>query len=130
VAHTAAVWTAGCPGAAERLRRVADGAAAAAGGVACCPLYVMNYIFDGDELDDGDLALPDIETAQYSVHVVGLVLVAATREAHIADPNGELLPGGNMEFLSLPLRARAGKPTTALSAYDVDAKAAKRRRRG
>ena len=76
-------------------------------------------IFDGDELTDADLEVNGEETAQYSCHVVGLVLTPS-RDAIVADPNGALVPGGNMEFLSLPLTLKDTKPTTALSRYDMD----------
>ena len=36
------------------------------------PLYVLNYIYDGCELTPGEMALTEHETAQFSVHVVGL----------------------------------------------------------
>ena len=52
-----------------------------------------------------------------------LVLDGARRVAHIADPNGALLPGGNIEFVALPFCPRA-RPTTALSRYDLDQRAA------
>ena len=61
-----------------------------------------------------------IETAQYSCHVVGLVLHAPERILFVCDPNGSLVPGGNMEFLSLPFAPRVGKASTATSQYDLD----------
>ena len=33
---------------------------------------------------------------RYSLHVLGLVLDGRKRTAYICDPNGSLLPGGNM----------------------------------
>jgi hypothetical protein len=78
-------------------------------------------IFDGDELTNADLKVDVNETAQYSCHVVvvGLVL-SASRNAFVADPNGALVQGGNMEFLSLPLAPSNVKPTTAMSRFDRD----------
>ena len=38
------------------------------------PLYVLCYIFDEDELQDADMERSDEETAQYSVHCVGLMI--------------------------------------------------------
>ena len=110
-------------------RRLQAAAAAALGsgdGLACVPVYLLNYIFDGDELSDAQLAL-DIESAQYSVHVVGLVLDVrgGANAAYVCDPNGALLPGANMELLSVPFAARAdGSATTAFSRFDADQAAA------
>ncbi len=51
---------------------------------------------------------------------MGLVL-SVSRDVYIADPNGALLPGGNMEFLSLPLEECSDfRPTTKNSRYDRD----------
>lgn len=61
-----------------------------------------------------------IETAQYSCHVVGLVLDAASSTCYVCDPNGALVPGANMEFLALPFAARGAKPSTAVSQFDLD----------
>jgi hypothetical protein len=41
--------------------------------VVTLPLYVMNYIWDGDELSEEQLQLVELETAQFSIHVVGVV---------------------------------------------------------
>jgi hypothetical protein len=38
------------------------------------PMYVLCYIFDGDELHDAEMERSDEETAQYSVHCVGLMI--------------------------------------------------------
>ncbi len=60
-------WCAGCPGASERVFAVAAYSAgmAAAGQdpVHAAPLFVLNYIFDGDELQEADMRVHDIETA-------------------------------------------------------------------
>jgi hypothetical protein len=117
VARSAAAFLAGSPGVGARLAEAV--AAAAAGGLSCMPLYILNYIWDGDELCAADLVVDTIETAQYSCHVVGLVVDARARVAYVADPNGALVPGGNMEFLSLPFAPRK-RPSTAVSQYDVD----------
>ena len=37
------------------------------------PLYIINYIFDGSDLTDEEMLITIHETAQYSVHVIGLV---------------------------------------------------------
>ncbi len=36
------------------------------------------------------------ETAMYSLHVLGLVVDGRQRKVYLCDPNGSLLPGGNM----------------------------------
>jgi len=86
------------------------------------PLYVLNYIFDGDELSNTELKNSVEETAQYSLHVVGLVLDMRSRRLFIADPNGVLLPGSNMEFLSMPLQKRNNAASTKVSGFDLDSK--------
>ena len=63
----------------------------------------MWLLRDGDELTEEEMAVPDVETAQYSVHVVGVVLDGCSMTAYICDPNGPLIPGACMEFLHLPL---------------------------
>jgi hypothetical protein len=83
-------------------------------------LFSCVDIFDGDELNSAELKCEKFETAQYSCHVVGLVM-SVSKDAYIADPNGALLPGGNMEFLSLPLKECSDfRPTTKNSRYDRD----------
>ena len=67
-------------------------------------LHVLMWLLrDGDELTEEEMAVPDVETAQYSVHVVGVVLDGCSMTAYICDPNGPLIPGACMEFLHLPL---------------------------
>jgi hypothetical protein len=84
------------------------------------PVYVLAYIWDGCELTDEDLLCGDHETAVYSLHCIALVVDPVKKEAYIADPNGSLIPGGNIEFLRLPLRPLGLHhcPTTSLSQYD------------
>ena len=60
------------------------------------------------------------ETAQYSIHAVGLLFKHHTRRVVICDPNGALVPGGSMEFLAIPLREREGQPTNSVSRYDSE----------
>lgn len=85
------------------------------------PLYVTNYIWDGDELTEAELT-KRIETACYSVHAIGLIVDPGRKLAYFADPNGPLLKGGSMEFVSLPFTrfGRGIKPTTAVSQWDRD----------
>ena len=90
------------------------------------PLYVLNYIFDEDELSARELKCTVQETAQYSLHVVGLVFDKQRSRILIADPNGALIPGSNMEFLSMPLKKRREKESTTVSRFDLDSKKRKR----
>ena len=80
----------------------------------------MNYIFNDDELTDKQIEDTTEETAQYSLHVVGLVFDKENRRIVVADPNGTLLPGSNMEFLTIPLKKRRAKPSTKISRFDLD----------
>jgi hypothetical protein len=40
----------------------------------------------------------------------------------VADPNGYLIPGSNIEFLKIPLQNRKAKPSTCVSRYDLDSR--------
>ena len=84
----------------------------------CIPLYVLCYLFDENELTNDELQRTSVETAQYSLHVVGLVVYGGV--VMVADPNGVLRGGSNMEFLSMPLTKLESKPTTCVSRYDRD----------
>ena len=97
----------------ERIRLLAS---ASTLGKIVIPLYILCYIFDNDELSNEELKQAEEETAQYSLHVVGLVMDRTHRLLFVADPNGGLIPGSNMEFLEMPLQKR--KPTTKYSCYD------------
>jgi hypothetical protein len=57
--------------------------------------------------------------AQYSLHFVGLVINHLNKTIIIADPNGALIGGSNMEFISMPLSKLRSKPTTCVSSYDT-----------
>ena len=97
-----AVFCAGLKSAAVALQQTASSLTTS--DVATLPLYILNYIWDGDELMESDMDLKDApETAQFSLHVVGLVLNGCDHKAYICDPNGTLLPGGSMEFVRLPV---------------------------
>jgi hypothetical protein len=39
----------------------------------CLPLYILNYLFDAVELTPAELLASTEESAQYSLHAVGLV---------------------------------------------------------
>lgn len=88
----------------------------------------MNYIFDLDELTAAELRLPGIETAQYSVHAIGLVFDPQLKTVYLADPNGPLLKGGSTELLSIPFKKlpRGIKPSTSVSAWDRQPQPTKR----
>jgi hypothetical protein len=88
------------------------------------PLYVLCYLFDENELTDPVLKEVKEETAQYSLHAVGLVINSSNKTIIVADPNGGLKEGSNMEFLSMPLRElESEKATTKVSRYDRDQEA-------
>jgi len=84
------------------------------------PLYVLCYIFDVNELTNSVLEDLKEETAQYSLHAVGLVINSSIKTIIVADPNGGLKEGSNIEFLSMPLTKLENEPTTSVSRYDRD----------
>ena len=88
--------------------------------ISIMPLYILNYIFDGDELNEVELSKKTIETAQYSLHAVGLIFDSLHRRIIVADPNGPLIPGSNMEFVKIPLTKRRAPPSTNQSSYDLE----------
>jgi len=90
------------------------------GTVVRLPLYLLCYIFDGDELTKADLEYTEIETAQYSVHVLALVLDGRTKTCYACDPNGHFKPGSGLEYLHLPLQERSDVATTFLSKHDIE----------
>ena len=55
------------------------------------PLYMLCYLFDNNELTNAELKNIKEELAQYSLHVVGLVINSLNKTVIIADPNGALL---------------------------------------
>ena len=84
------------------------------------PLYVLCYLFDENELTNSVLKKVKEETAQYSLHAVGLVINSSNKTIIVADPNGGLKEGSNMEFLSMPLTKLKSGATTKVSRYDRD----------
>lgn len=96
--------------------------------VSFMPLYILNYLFDNDELSEQDLSGSTEESAQYSCHAVGLIFDRFRRRIILADPNGPLIPGFNMEFLKIPLTQRR-IPTTKLSSFDMDQMRIQRKRK-
>ena len=82
-------------------------------------MYIVSYLFDNDELTEEDLSRSTEESAQYSCHAVGLVFDRKIRCIIVADPNGPLIPGFNMEFLKYPLIKRSA-PSTKLSSFDLE----------
>ena len=106
----------GHPLAKERIREVI----ASGGSTKIIPLYVLCYLFDKNELSNSQLKSTKLESAQYSLHAVGLVIDSSLKTIIVADPNGGLKGGFNMEFLSMPLTKLESKPTTSLSRYDRD----------
>ena len=104
----------GHPKAKERLLEIIS----AGDSIKIIPLYVLCYLFDNNELTNVELKNTKEETAQYSLHVLGLVINSLNKTVIIADPNGALIGGSNMEFLSMPLTKLQSKPTTCVSCYD------------
>lgn len=92
--------------------------------ISIMPLYILNYIYDNDELNDVDLTKSLAETAQYSCHAVGLIFDRKNCRIVVADPNGALIPGYNMEFVSVPLTERRS-PSTKVSSFDLEKNALK-----
>jgi hypothetical protein len=84
------------------------------------PVYLLLYIFDETELTDSELATGEGETAQYSIHAVGLIVDGPRRTAYICDPNGGVFKNGNYEFLTMPF-VRREKITTCVSQSNLDA---------
>ena len=58
------------------------------------PLYVLNYIWDGNELTPKQMRDEEHETACYSIHAVGLVFDLPSKTVSLADPNGCGFPLG------------------------------------
>jgi hypothetical protein len=83
-------------------------------------LYVLCYLFDNNELTNAELKNIKEDSAQYSLHAIGLVINSLNKTVIIADPNGALIGGSNMEFLRMPLTKLHSKPTTTttLSCFD------------
>ena len=83
-------------------------------------MYVLCYLFDTNELTNAELKNIKEESAQYSLHAIGLVINSLYKTVIIADPNGALIGGSNMEFLRMPLTKLQSKPTTTttLSCFD------------
>ena len=82
------------------------------------PMYILCYLFDNDELSVEKLNNATEETAQYSLYAVGLVAHRDLRRLFVADPNGALTGGSNMEFLAMPLKKLTHRSTTKVSAYN------------
>ena len=82
-------------------------------GTTIVPLYVLCYIFDNDELPTSQLKNTKVET-------VGLVIIRSSKTIIVADPNGALTKGFNIEFLSMPLTKLKRKATTSVSRSDIE----------
>ena len=99
-------------------RRIKELTTSSSTGTIMIPMYILCYLFDNDELSVEELKSSTEETAQYSLHAVGLVMHRDSRRLFVADPNGALIGGSNMEFLAMPLKKLNHKSTTKVSAYD------------
>ncbi len=78
------------------------------------PLYVINQFCFQEHKE---------ETAQYSLHVVGLDINHLNKTISIADPNGPFNGGSNMEFISMPLSKLRRKTTTCVKELNKEMKA-------
>ena len=95
----------------------------------CMPLYVLSYLYDTEELTHAELLASKEESAQYSLHAVGLVFDQSNKRIIVADPNGALVPGSNMEFVQIPLTSRS-TCSTSVAQWDLDSilRSSKRRK--
>jgi len=95
----------------------------------CMPLYVLSYLYDIEELTHAELLASKEESAQYSLHAVGLVFDQTNKRIIVADPNGALVPGSNMEFVQIPLTSRS-TCSTSVAQWDLDSifRSSKRRK--
>jgi hypothetical protein len=77
-------------------------------------IYVVNYLFDQDELTPDQMAAmePCEETVQHSIHALELVFDPDSKSIVFADPNGALIPGSNMEFVCVPAEKRDSPAST------------------
>jgi hypothetical protein len=93
------------------------------------PLYVLSYLYDTEELTHAELLASKEESAQYSLHAVGLVFDQTNKRIIVADPNGALVPGSNMEFVQIPLTSRS-TCSTSVAQWDLDSifRSSKRRK--
>ena len=83
-------------------------------------MYVLCYLFNTNALTNVALKNTREETAQYSLHVVGLVINPSNKTIIIADPNEALIGRSNiMEIISMPLSKLRNKPITCVSSYDT-----------
>ena len=75
-----------------------------------------------DELNKKQLQGTCHKTVLYSIHVVGVIFDGKTYTVYIADPNGPLMMGGNMEFLSLLIRKlpKGVQPSVNYLCFDRD----------
>jgi hypothetical protein len=82
-------------------------------------VYALCYLFDNNESTNAELKYTKKEIAQYSLHVVGLAINSLNKTVIIADLNGALIGGSNVELLTMPLTKLQSKPITTLSCYDI-----------
>jgi hypothetical protein len=93
------------------------------------PLYILCFVFANDELTYADLTKnPVANNAMYEVHAVSIVVDPVSKALLIMDPNGSIMKGSNMDFVTMPMQQKQGTPTTYVSRYDLDQKTLKRGR--
>jgi hypothetical protein len=94
------------------------------------PLYILCYIFADDELTNAALTKnPVANSAMFNVHAVSIVIDPVSKVLLIMDPNGSIMKGSNMEFVTMPMQQKQGAPTTSVSRYDQDKKTQSERER-
>jgi len=82
------------------------------------PLYILSYVFADEEEPTKDTPA---NVAMYSVHAVSIVVDPFWKALLIMDPNGSLMAGSNMEFVSMPMQMKKGSDSTYKeSRYDRD----------
>ena len=87
------------------------------------PLYILCYIFADEELTNAVLTKnPVANSAMFNVHAVSIVVDPVSKVLLIMDPNGSIMKGSNMEFVTMPMQQKQGMPTTSVSRYDQDQK--------
>ncbi len=76
-------------------------------------------MYDTEEFTHAELLASKEESAQYSLHAVGLVFDQSNKRIIVADPNGALVPGSNMEFVQIPLTSKS-TCSTCVAQSDLD----------
>jgi len=92
-------------------------------GLCSVPIIRANYIWGAEGCTASETANKGEEVAQYSTHMIVLTFDSRAKVVYVCDPNGSILRGGNLEFVSIPVKMRRSKPSTWLSQHDIDTRA-------